>query len=119
MEGSGARVLVDEQLRLHGIYAEQLKGYETEVTNHYTVASAIANGQADVGIGFESAAKMINVDFVPLMTEQYGLVILKTKENLELIDVIKEAVTSSEFRSQLEQLNGYNLSLTGKIKYNS
>lgn len=53
------------------------------------------------------------------MTEQYGLVILKTKENLDLIDVIKEAVTSSEFRSQLEQLNGYNLSLTGKIKYNS
>lgn len=58
--------MLDEQLRLHGIYGEQLKGYETELTSHYTVASAIANGQADVGIGFESAAKMINLDFVLL-----------------------------------------------------
>jgi putative molybdopterin biosynthesis protein len=85
------------------------------LTSHFSIASAVAIGQADVGVGIESVAKMVNVDFIPLIREHYDLVILKTKENLELIQVIKEAVTSSEYRSQLEQLNGYDLKLTGKV----
>ena len=73
----------------------------------------------DVGVGIESVAKMVNVDFIPLIKEHYDLVILKTKENVELVKVIKEAVTSSEYRSQLEQLNGYDLKMTGKVIYES
>ena len=79
----------------------------------------MASGQADAGVGIESVAKMVNVDFIPLIREHYDLVILKTKENLELIQVIKAAVTSSEYRSQLEQLDGYDLKLTGKVMYES
>jgi putative molybdopterin biosynthesis protein len=73
----------------------------------------------DVGVGIESIAKMVNVDFIPLIKEHYDLVILKTKENVELVKVIKEAVTSSEHCSQLEQLNGYDLKMTGKVIYES
>lgn len=62
----------------------------------------------DVGVGIESVAKMVNMDFIPLIKEHYNLV-----------KVIKEAVTSSEYRSQLEQLNGYDLKITGKIMYES
>ena len=65
----------------------------------------------DVGVGIESVAKMVNMDFIPLIKEHYDLVILKTKENVDLVKVIKEAVTSSEYRSQLEQLNGYDMIL--------
>ena len=118
-KGSGARVLLDEQLRMNGISTDSLKGYEEELTSHFSVASAVASGQADAGVGIENVTKMINVDFVPLIKEQYDLVILKTKENLELLKTIKEAVCSTEYRSQLEQLNGYDLSLTGKVIYES
>ena len=118
-KGSGARVLLDEQLRMNGISTNSLKGYEEELTSHFSVASAVASGQADAGVGIENVTKMVNVDFVPLIKEQYDLVILKTKENLELLKVIKEAVCSTEYRSQLEQLNGYDLSLTGKIIFES
>lgn len=118
-KGSGARVLLDEQLRVNGISTDSIKGYENVLTSHFSVASAVAGGQADAGIGIENVAKMVNVDFIPLMKEQYDLVILKTKENLKLINVIKEAVRSKEYRSQLEQLNGYDLGFTGKIKYES
>ena len=62
----------------------------------------------DVGVGIESVAKMVNMDFIPLIKEHYNLV-----------KVIKEAVTSSEYRSQLEQLNGYDLKITEKIMYES
>ena len=118
-KGSGARVLLDEQLRMNEISTDSLKGYEKELTSHFSVASAVASGQADAGVGIESVAKMVNVDFIPLIKEQYDLVILKTKENLELLKVIKEALCFTEYRSQLEQLNGYDLSLTGKIIFES
>lgn len=118
-KGSGARVLLDEQLRINGISKDSVKGYGVELTSHFSIASAVAGGQADVGVGIENAAKMINVDFIPLIKEQYDLVLLKTKENDELVKIMKEAVCSTEFRSQLEQLNGYDLSLTGKIIYES
>ncbi|KAB2334504.1 helix-turn-helix transcriptional regulator [Cytobacillus depressus] len=118
-KGSGARVLLDEQLRIHGISADSLRGYENDLTSHFSVASAVASGQADAGVGIENVAKMVNVDFIPLIKEQYDLVILKTKENLQLLKVIKEAVSSKEYRSQLEQLNGYDLSVTGKIIFES
>ena len=118
-KGSGARVLLDEQLRINGISTDLLKGYKNELTSHFSIASAVASGQADVGVGIESVAKMVNVDFIPLIKEHYDLVILKTKENVELVKVIKDAVTSSEYRSQLEQLNGYDLKMTGKVIYES
>ena len=118
-KGSGARVLLDEQLRINGISTDSLKGYEKELTSHLSVASAVASGQADAGVGIENVAKMVNVDFIPLIKEQYDLVILKTKENQELHKVIMESVSSSEFLSQLEQLNGYDLSFTGKVIYES
>lgn len=118
-KGSGARALLDEQLRMNGISTDSVKGYEKELTSHFSIASAVASGQADAGLGIESVAKMVNVDFIPLIKEQYDLIILKTKENVELLKVIKEAVCSTEYRSQLEQLNGYDLSLTGKIIFES
>lgn len=118
-KGAGARVLLDEQLRINGISKSSVHGYERELTSHFSVASAVASGQADVGVGVENVAKMVDVDFIPLIKEQYDLVVLKTKENLELVKIVKEAVQSSEFRSQLEQLKGYDLSLTGKIIYES
>ncbi|WP_346234413.1 substrate-binding domain-containing protein [Lysinibacillus telephonicus] len=79
----------------------------------------MASGQADAGVGIENVAKMVNVDFIPMIKEQYDLVILKTKENQELHKVIIESINSNEFRSELEQLNGYDLSFTGKVIYKS
>ena len=45
-KGSGARVLLDEQLRLHGIPHQLLSGYEQEESNHMGVAGKVATGEA-------------------------------------------------------------------------
>lgn len=116
-QGSGARVLLDEQLRIHHISPTSVKGYDKELTSHLSVASAVASEEADVGIGIENVAKMVNVEFIPLIEEHYDLVVLKTNENDELASTIKDAISSSEFKAQLKQLKGYDLKLTGHIKY--
>lgn len=115
-KGSGARVLLDEQLRLHSIKAEQLAGYELEQSNHLGVASKVASGEADVGVGIEKAASIVGqIDFIPLIQERYDLVMLKTTHNQAWIDALLQILRSSEFKKELQNISGYDLSRTGEI----
>ncbi|WP_435172105.1 substrate-binding domain-containing protein [Paenibacillus glycanilyticus] len=115
-KGSGARVLLDEQLRLHGIKADQLSGYEHEESNHIGVAGKVASGEADVGVGIEKAATIVgNVDFVPLIQEQYDLVLLKKPENMAWIAAVLGILNSPAFQNELRSISGYDLSLTGQV----
>lgn len=114
--GAGARVLLDEQLRLHEIDRKTVNGYHNEVTSHIDVASAVANRQADVGVGTWHAAKMANIDFIPMVEESYDLVILKSKRNKALIQTILRVVQNEDFKQALQSLD-YNTKDTGKIRY--
>lgn len=117
-KGSGARVLLDEQLRLHRISARELLGYEDELTNHLGVAAKVAGGEADVGVGIEKAAAIVNgVDFIPLVSERYDLVIMKNSENSDLINLIIEILKSASFQQELAAISGYDLSQTGNVLY--
>ncbi|MCY8720385.1 substrate-binding domain-containing protein [Bacillus sp. S10C12M] len=112
-KGSGARVLLDEQLRLLGVNPADVKGYSDIATDHYAVASQVSSGQADAGIGAQHAAHMGNVDFIPLIDEQYDIVVLKKHE--QLLKVVKEILNSEEYKANLSHLKGYETKLTGKV----
>ncbi|MFZ7946481.1 substrate-binding domain-containing protein [Neobacillus sp. 19] len=114
-KGSGARILLDEQLRIHHISPQSIIGYNREETNHLSVASAVSTGKADIGIGNEKAAKMVGVDFIPLMTERYDLVMVKTPENEALIRIVKEILSSALFQTEISSLGDYDQSQTGAI----
>ncbi|MFE4352596.1 substrate-binding domain-containing protein [Peribacillus butanolivorans] len=115
--GSGARILLDEQLRIHKIPSKNLKGYDNEETNHLSVASAVSAGIADVGVGIEKAAKIVGIDFVPLITERYDLVILKSLKNEQLINIVKRILSSNPFQAEIKALGDYDISQTGSIIY--
>ncbi|HJV45062.1 MAG TPA: helix-turn-helix transcriptional regulator [Bacillota bacterium] len=116
-KGSGARVLLDEQLRIHGISSLRVKGYEVEESNHLAVAGAISKGEADVGIGIEKAAQIVGVEFIPLIKERYDLVIIKSPQNIEMINTILTILRSTSFQSELQAIGGYDLSQTGEILF--
>lgn len=114
-KGSGARVLLDEQLGLLGVNPADVKGYGETVSNHYAVASQVSSGQADAGIGAQHAAHMGSVDFIPLIEEQYDIVVLKKHE--QLLKAVKEILNSEEYKANLSHLNGYHTKLTGKVMF--
>lgn len=116
-KGSGARILLDEQLRLNGIKQSEVAGYEVEKTSHLGVAGAIANKEADIGVGIEKVAQTVGIDFIPLIQERYDLVMLKSPANTELIQTVLRTLRSEQFKSQLQSLGGYDVSLTGEIMY--
>ncbi len=115
-EGAGARLLLDQRLRTAGINLDQVKGYGTIVASHFEVARAIASRQADVGVGIRSAAQLFELDFVPLQTARYDLVVPKAylKSHPTLAHLF-ETLVSRPFRNEIEALGGYDTSETGKL----
>ena len=114
-KGSGVRILLDGKLNSLNI-SNNIKGYENEETSHLSVASHVARGGADVGIGNEKVSKQVdNIEFIPLQKERYDLVIKKSDLNNPVYKSVVDILSSEEFKNELEGLGGYDLKDTGKI----
>ncbi len=113
-KGSGTRILFDSQLRKLGIAPASVKGYDHEENTHVAIATAVAQGQADVGIGAQSAASVTHLDFIPLLKERYDLVILEKNLNSPGVQRILEVTQQESFRRMLSSIPGYDLNDTGK-----
>jgi len=114
--GSGARVLIDEQLRVLKIDYATINGYDREEASHLAVASCVARGEADVGVGTEKAALQVSgIDFVPLKKERYDLVIRKGDAELPQFKALLSILQSQAFRNEISGMGGYDLSQTGQI----
>lgn len=114
--GSGARVLLDEKLRLLTIATDQIAGYGCEERSHLAVASYVARGEADVGLGIEKVALQVKeLDFIPLQKERYDLVIKKEDRDKEPFVILQDILRSKAFRDEVQGMGGYDLSRTGEI----
>lgn len=115
-KGSGTRILLDEHLRKLGLPSENLKGYKQEKTSHLAIASMIARGAADVGIGNEKTSLQVKeIDFIPLQKERYEMVIKKEDLNKQPFEAVLEILRSPEFRFELEGIGGYDLAEIGQL----
>jgi molybdate-binding protein/DNA-binding XRE family transcriptional regulator len=115
-KGSGARRLLDKQLRASAISRKRVKGYDDEALSHLDVASRIKAGLVDTGIGVRSAATICGLDFVALQRERYDLVIPKMfLETLAGLRALLDIIVSKNFRDELEALGGYDTRDTGKV----
>ena len=79
------------------------------------VAAAVVDARADVGLGVLSAANAIGADFVPLLTEQYDLIIPREFYDSELLRPLLSLIRSDEFKREVEALGGYDVSTMGRV----
>lgn len=111
--GSGTRVLFDYLLQKQGLTKEQILGYEREEFTHLAVAVAVASGSADVGLGIQSAAEALGIDYVLVGEERYDLAIprefMEEPRMKEMISVIQ----SKAFQADVLALGGYDVRDTG------
>jgi molybdate-binding protein len=78
------------------------------------VASTVACGMADAGLGILSATKALGLDFIPIGTERYDLIIPSIYFNDEKIQKVIETIRSDEFKKMVSQMGGYDVSKTGE-----
>lgn len=114
--GCGVRVLLDGKLRELNISSSEINGYNYQENSHLAVASAIARGKGDFGIGIEKVAKQIdNIDFIPLQKERYDLVIKTNDLKKPVYQQVLNIINSDTFKDELAGLGGYDLKDLGKI----
>jgi molybdate-binding protein/DNA-binding transcriptional regulator YhcF (GntR family) len=115
--GSGTRVWLDAALRRLGIDISRIQGYQDERLTHSDVARAVAEGQADLTFCLETAAHAFGLDFIPLVTEPYDLVIPAEKWELPSVRRLAEWLASAEARQAIAELGGYDTTHTGEIRW--
>lgn len=113
--GAGTRVFLDYKLKEAGIDSSEVNGYDREAATHMAVAALVKNGGADAGMGIYSAAKAMDLDFIPVGEEEYDFA--TEKKNLELpkMQAFIEVLKSSGFKEKAMTIGGYELSMAGEI----
>lgn len=115
-KGSGVRVLLDEKLRLLNIDPNSINGYYNEENSHLAVASTVGRGDANIGLGNKKASMQVEtIDFIPLQTERYDLIIKKSDLNNPIYKSILSILSSEKFKNELQGIGGYDLKDLGKI----
>ena len=113
--GSGTRILLDYRLNQMEINPATINGYETEEFTHMSVAVAVLSQTVDVGLGIYAAAKALNLDFIPVVTEQYDLIIPQKYYKTQNIKYLLKTIKTEEFKNRVEALGGYGTQKTGEV----
>lgn len=116
-KGSGTRVLLDEHLKRLGVNASDLEGYHRESTSHLAIASTVARGGADLGLGNEKSALQVSgIDFIPLQREQLDLVFKKEDMDKPEFQALIEILNKRDFQSEIEGLGGFKIDKMGQMQ---
>jgi putative molybdopterin biosynthesis protein len=113
-KGSGTRILLDHTLKNLSLDPNQVRGYEKEEFTHMAVASTVASGAADSGLGILSAARAMHLDFIPIAKERYDVIIPSIYFEDEKVQKVLETIRSDDFKRAALQMGGYDVSRTGE-----
>lgn len=113
--GSGSRALLDKLLEKEGVDATRVAGYDKVAFGHLAAAYCVVTGEADTCLATRSAAQAFNLDFVPLHSERYDLVMRRRTADLPAVKAFLDVLQRATLRRKLEVLAGYDTSMTGSV----
>ena len=72
----------------------------------------ISQNKVDVSLGLQAAAHQNGLDFIPLFEERYDLVLPREQE--KNLNPLLDFIQTSNFRTMLASLTGYNTRHSGE-----
>ncbi|WP_300669395.1 molybdopterin biosynthesis protein [Desulfoluna sp.] len=113
--GSGTRILLDYRLKALGMDDKLIDGYTRDEYTHMSVAVAVLSGTADAGLGIYAAARALDLDFIPVVTEQYELLIDNDYIKSPMVDALFTTLRAQHFKERVLALGGYSTEMTGEV----
>ena len=113
--GSGTRILTDYLCKQNELDTAAIYGYDREELTHTSVAAQIVSGSADAGMGIYSAAKLYDLDFIPICIEEYDLIVPDHAWDTPQVRAMLETMKSDAFREKILSLGGYTVENPGEI----
>jgi putative molybdopterin biosynthesis protein len=83
-------------------------------TGHLPAAWQVQSGAVDCCLATRGAARVLGLNFIPLVSERYDLVIRKEHLDLPRMQNLLDTLSRSGFRRELEGLGGYDTRVAGQ-----
>src|SRR5262245_13496314 len=113
--GSGTRLLLETMLEEEGLEPQRINGWLNEEYTHAAVAAYVASGMADAGFGVEAAARQFDLDFVPVASERYFLLVGRDTLAYPSVQELLRLLRGPEFAELTRSLPGYRSDRAGEI----
>jgi molybdate-binding protein len=81
---------------------------------HLPAAWQVQSGAVDCCLSTRAAARVFGLNFIPVVSERYDLVIRKQHLDLPRMQNLLDTLSRSDFRRELEGLGGYDTRVTGQ-----
>jgi putative molybdopterin biosynthesis protein len=108
-------LLLDFHLEKLEIKPDQVTGYDHEEFTHLAAAAVISSGRGDCALGIEAAAHALDLDFLPLYTERFDLLIPEEYASSKLLAPVFDLLEDPVFRKAVGERPGYQVEDMGKV----
>jgi excisionase family DNA binding protein len=115
--GAGAQMLLDVLLTRAGAGPKALRRLEEPCLTGPDLAAAVRAGKADCGIATRAAAKSAGLDFVPLLFENFDLLMRQRSYFRPPIQALIGFLGQRRLKQRAAELTGYDLAPAGQIRF--
>jgi len=116
---AGVSHLLQSLLARHRIDAEHLTWATHPSLSEDDLALAIRQGESDVGVGIEAAARRQGLAFIPLQQEHFDLAMRRRHYFDPAMQRLLAFAGSERFVQRAEALGGYDITELGHVVYNA
>jgi len=116
-KGAGAQLLLLALLHKARTPLDQLATVSPICPTGPDIAQAIRAGRADTGIATRGVANAAGLDFVPIVWEHFDLVTRQRDYFHPPLQALIRFLQSAVFAARAQELGGYDLADTGKVRF--
>lgn len=115
--GAGAQMLLDVLLARAGAKPKDLRRLEPPCLTGPDLAAAVRAGKADCGIATRAAAKSAGLDFVPLLWENFDLLMRQRSYFRPQVQALIGFLGDIRLKQRAAELTGYDATPAGQIRF--
>lgn len=116
-QGAGAQMLLDVLLTRAGAAPKDLRRLEPPCLTGPDLAAAIRAGRADCGVATRAAAKSAGLDFVPLLWENFDLLMRQRSYFRPQLQALIGFLGDKRLKQRAAELTGYDAAPAGRIRF--
>jgi putative molybdopterin biosynthesis protein len=115
--GAGAQLLLEALLARAGASIRDLRRREPPCLTGPDLAAVVRSGEADCGISTRAAAQSAGLDFVPLLWENFDLLMRQRSYFRPPVQALIGFLHSKRLKQHATELSGYDASGAGQIRF--
>ena len=115
--GAGGAKLLDDLLRRAGLSNADLAPVGELARTEGDAAASVAAGEADAALGLEAMARRFNLAFLPLLDEQFDLLIDRLSYFLPPVQTLLRFAEGPECARKAQAMGGYDLAPLGEVRW--